>query len=177
MDDFVPIAKSDAAAHMRQESLRLNLEDLRGQLTLRLTILLLAVAQLMVLFYDSPVPFPVDMVLFWLSMSTVGLLVLWLRGEYPVWGRRLLAGGMTAVLLLGMWLFPMPWIPYTGLLLVFATSMLVRNGELGTAVAIGALAVYLSRAGLRAYDLAPFLSLLVLAVAIAPVARRKAGRF
>ncbi|MBK8984969.1 MAG: response regulator [Chloroflexi bacterium] len=172
MDDFVPIAKNDAAAHMRQESLRLNLEDLRGQLTLRLTILLLAVAQLMVLFYDSPVPFPVDMVLFWLSMSAVGLLVLWLRGEYPVWGRRLLAGGMTAVLLLGMWLFPMPWIPYTGLLLVFATSMLVRNGELGTAVAVGALAVYLSRAGLRAYDLTPFLSLLVLAVAIAVLAMR-----
>ena len=172
MTDIVPTINLNDAPYERRESLRVNLEDLRGQLTLRLAILLLVVGQLLVLFYDSPVPFPLDMVLYWLFISAVGVLVLWLRGDHPVLARRLLAGGMTAVLLIGMWLFPMPWIPYAGLLLVFAASMLARNGELGTAVAVGLLAVYLSRAGLRAYDLTPFLSLLVLAVAIAVLAMR-----
>ncbi len=172
MADSAPAFIFAATPQLRSENLRLNLEDLRRQLTLRLAILVLAVAQLLVLFYESPVDFPLHMLLFWFTISVVGVLVLWLRGDHPTWARRLLVWGVTAVLLLAMVLFPMPWIPYAGLLLVFANSMLVRNSELGTAVAVGGLAVYLSYTGWRAYDLAPFLSLLVVAAAIAVLAVR-----
>lgn len=66
----------------------------------------------------------------------------------------------------------MPWIPYTGLLLIFGNSLLVRNSEFGTAVAVGAWAAYLSLNDQRAYDLAPVLCLLVLSAAIAVLAVR-----
>lgn len=46
MTDIVPTIKFPDTAQPRLESLRVNLEDLRGQLTLRLVILVLAVAQL-----------------------------------------------------------------------------------------------------------------------------------
>jgi hypothetical protein len=72
MTDIVPTINLNDAPYERRESLRVNLEDLRGQLTLRLAILLLVVGQLLVLFYDSPVPFPLDMVLYWLFISAVG---------------------------------------------------------------------------------------------------------
>ncbi|MCB8985429.1 MAG: response regulator [Ardenticatenaceae bacterium] len=170
MADIVPLLKLDNQPQLRSENLRLNLEDLRRQLTLRLAILVLAVAQLLVLFYESPVDFPLDMLAFWFAVSVLGVLVLWLRGDHPTLARRLLVWGITAVLLLAMWLFPMPWIPYAGLLLVFANSMLVRNSEFGTAVAVGGWTVYLYQTGLRPYDLAPFLSLLAVAVAIAVLA-------
>ncbi len=172
MVDFVPTVKIEADSHLRLESQRVNLEDLRSQLTLRLAILLLVVAQLMILFYESPVPFPLDMILFWLSLTSLGLLVLWLRGDHPVWGRRLFVAGTTAVLLLAMFLFPFAWLPYVGILLVFAHSMLVRNSEGLTAVLIAAAALYLGQNGLRAYDLAPLLGLLLLAVAIAVLSVR-----
>ena len=45
---------------MRDANVQLNLQDLRGQLTVRLAIMLLAVAQLLILVYDSPVTFPID---------------------------------------------------------------------------------------------------------------------
>ncbi|MBP6470878.1 MAG: response regulator [Chloroflexi bacterium] len=172
MTDIVPTIKFPDAAQPRLESLRVNLEDLRGQLTLRLVILVLAVAQLLVLFYESPVAFPLDMLLFWFAVSALGVSVLWLRVDHPAVARWALVWGATAVLLLAMWLFSMPWIPYTGLLLVFGNSLLVRNSEFGTAVAVGALAAYLSLNDLRPYDLAPVLCLLVLAAAIAVLAVR-----
>jgi signal transduction histidine kinase/CheY-like chemotaxis protein len=156
----------------RRESLGVNLEDLRGQLTLRLVVLLLAMSQLLILFYESPVPFPLDMVFYWLSLSGLGLFVLWVRGTQPVAARRVLTGGLTANLLLGMWLFPQPWLPYVGLLLVFSNSMLVRNSEFVTAGAVGILAVYLNQMELRIYDLGPFIGLLLMAVAISVLAMR-----
>lgn len=54
----------------------------------------------------------------------------------------------------------------------FGNSLLVRNSEFGTAVAVGAWAAYLSLNDQRAYDLAPVLCLLVLSAAIAVLAVR-----
>lgn len=90
----------------RLKSLHTNLEDLRQQLTLRLVLLLLASAQLIILFYDSPVAFPADMVFFWFSLTTLGAAVLWLRGDHHTLARHLLVWGSLAEAVLAMWLFP-----------------------------------------------------------------------
>lgn len=157
---------------LRQASLRLNLEDLRGQLTLRLTILVLLTAQLIILMYESPVAFPVDMILFWLSLTGLGLLILWLHERYPNLVRHLLVWGMLAALLAAMGLFPPIWLPFTGLVLVFCSSMLVHGSEFVTAVAVMGTAVLLNQNGLRAYELGPIAFLLFLAVAVAALAVR-----
>jgi len=112
---MVQTATSDT---LRLESLHTNLEDLRKQLTLRLALLLLATAQIIILFYDSPVAFPVGMVAFWFSLTALGLSVLWLRSDHHALARHLLVWGTVAETVFAMWLFPESWVPYVGVLLV-----------------------------------------------------------
>ncbi|MCP4363647.1 MAG: hybrid sensor histidine kinase/response regulator [Chloroflexi bacterium] len=160
------------ATLMRESNLRLNLEDLRGQLTLRLAGLLLIIAQLIVLVYNSPVPFPLNMILFWLSLTSLGLLILWLRESHPTLTRHIFVWGTTAELIIAMILFPNTWLPYVGLVLVFSNSMLAHSSEFITAVFVGFTAVLLNQNGLRQYELGPFLSLLIVSVMVATLASR-----
>ena len=133
MATAAPYRDSDS---LRLESLHTNLDDLRKQLTLRLVLLLLAAAQLIILFYNSPVAFPVGMVAFWFSLTTLGVTVLWLRSDHQNLGRHLLVWGTIAETVFGMWLFPESWVPYVGVVLVFSNSLIVKWSEVVTAVII-----------------------------------------
>jgi len=167
---MVQTATSDT---LRLESLHTNLEDLRKQLTLRLALLLLATAQIIILFYDSPVAFPVGMVAFWFSLTALGLSVLWLRSDHHALARHLLVWGTVAETVFAMWLFPESWVPYVGVLLVFSNSLMVKWSEFATAVIIFLTALLLhTYSPSHVYDLAPLFSMLVLAVAIAALAVR-----
>ncbi|PID85928.1 MAG: hypothetical protein CSB13_05525 [Chloroflexi bacterium] len=158
---------------LRLENLHTNLEDLRKQLTLRLVLLLLPTAQLIILFYDSPVAFPVGMVFFWFSLTMLGLTVLWLRSEHHTLARHLLVWGSIAAIILAMWLFPHSWIPYAGIVLVFSNSLMVQWSEFGTAVLIFLAAILINNLSPgHNYDWGSLLGLLILAVAIAALAVR-----
>ena len=167
---MVQTATSEA---LRLQSLHTNLDDLRKQLTLRLVLLLIASAQVIIVFYDSPVAFPVGMFAFWASLTVLGLTVLWLRSDHHSLARHLLVWGAVTETVFAMWLFPASWIPYVGVVLVFSNSLLVKWSEMGTAVIIF-LAAYLLNlySPGHAYDLAPLFGILVLAVAIATLAVR-----
>ena len=165
MATATPIQDTDA---LRLESLHTNLDDLRKTLTLRLVLLLLAAAQLIILFYNSPVAFPVGMVTFWFTLTALSLTILWLRSDHHTLARHLLVWGTIAETIFAMWLFPESWVPYVGVLLVFSNSLMVKWSEFATAVLIFLAAFLLQTTSpIHQYDLAPLFSILVLAVAIA----------
>ena len=158
---------------LRLKSLHTNLDDLRKQLTLRLVLLLLATAQLIILFYDSPVAFPTSMIFFWFSLTALSLVILRLRSDHHTLARHLLVWGTVAETILAMWLFPASWIPYVGLLLIFSNSLIVKWSEFATAVIIFLMALLLNNFSPgHAYDMSPLLGMFILAVAIAVLAVR-----
>jgi signal transduction histidine kinase/CheY-like chemotaxis protein len=169
---FSPGGEPETAAD-RADSIRENLDDLRGQLTTRIALLSLVTSQLMLLFYDPPVSFPLNMLFFWAMLTGLCLLVLVLNGRRPRWARRLLAWGLVGALALVMVLFPMLWLPFVGVILIFVTGLLVSGGEVVTAVTIAGTAVFLTNQGGRAYDLTGILTVLALALAAAWLTARQ----
>ncbi len=157
----------------RVAAIRENLDDLRGQLTAHIALLTLVTAQLMLLFYDPPVSFPVDMLFYWAGLTGLCLLALALNTRSTIWARRLLAWGLAAALAVMMALFPVTWLPFLGAILIFVAGLLVSGGELVTAVTIGMTAVWLTNQGSRAYDLTGVLTVLALALAAAWLTARQ----
>ena len=98
----------------RADAIRENLDDLRGQLTARIALLALVTAQLMLLFYNPPVSFPLDMLFYWAGLTRLCLLALALNSRRPIWARHVLAGGLTVALAVMMALFPVEWLPFVG---------------------------------------------------------------
>ncbi|MCL4266045.1 MAG: response regulator [Anaerolineae bacterium] len=155
------------------DSIRDNLDDLRGQLTTRIALLALVTAQLMLLFYDPPVSFPLDMLFYWTGLTGLCLLALVLNTRRPRWARRLLAWGLAAALAVMMVLFPVAWLPFVGAILIFVTAVLVSGGEVVTVVIVGGTAVWLTNQGSRVYDLTGVLTVLALALAAAWLTARQ----
>jgi len=170
---LLPSEDKSEAVPERGQGIQDNLDDLRGQLTTRIALLALVTAQFMLLFYDPPVNFPLDMLTYWALFTGFCLLVLGLNGRRPIWARRLLAFGLAAALAFMMLLFPVNWLPFMGSILIFIAGMLISGGEVMTAVIIGGTAVWFTSQGNRAYDLAGVLTVLTLAMAAAWLTARQ----
>ncbi len=147
--------------------MQLNLDDLRGRLAQRLAMLAIGVAQTFILFYESPEPFPVPAIGFWLLLTGTGVGALSLSGQRPRLARHVLVWGLTAVLLFAMIFLPAPWLPFVGVLLIFCQAMLVQGSEFITGALLAGTAVYLGTVQNYPYPLAGVLTNLVLAVLIA----------
>jgi signal transduction histidine kinase/CheY-like chemotaxis protein len=156
----------------RDADIRHNMDDLRRQLISRLAVLALLLAQFTILFYNPPVRFPVDILLFWLSLTGLSLLALKLNDGRSPFTRHLLTWGLLLELLLAMYLFPFAWLPFIGAALIFAGGMLVSGSEWVTAVAVWGTAVILNQNGLRDYALAGTFIVLALAAVITWLAAR-----
>lgn len=152
---------------LQDETVRLNLDDLRGRLAQRLALLALAVAQFFILFYESDEPFPLPAIGFWLLLTAVAVTALALSNSKPRLARHLLVWGLTAVLLYAMFLLPAPWLPFMGVLLIFCQAMLVQGSEFITGTAMAGTAVYLTVGQNYPFPLAGILTNLFLAVIIA----------
>jgi signal transduction histidine kinase/CheY-like chemotaxis protein len=145
-----------------------NLGDLRGQLAGRMALLLMGVSALGMWLAkpgpEEPVPAAFGL---WTALLALSLGA-WLSvGTRPALARRLLIWGLTACLLAAMGLYSDPWLPFLGLLLTFIGALLVSAGELVTAGAVTAMAVWLTYSGARAYPLSGLLMALALGVALA----------
>ncbi len=151
----------------QDETVQLNMDDLRGRLAQRLALLAIGVAQFFILFYESPSPFPVPAIGFWLLLTGLGIGALSLAGRSPRLARHLLVWGSTAVLLFAMFFFPANWLPFVGVLLIFCQAMLVQGSEFITGTALAGTAVYLAIVQNYPYSLAGILTNLFLAVIIA----------
>ncbi len=151
----------------QDETVRLNIDDLRGRLVRRLALLAIGVAQLFILFYESSTPFPLPAIGFWLMLTGLGLGVLSLSDRSPRLARHLMVWGLTAVLLYTMFYFPAPWLPFGGVLLIFVQAMLVQGSEFITGTMLAGTAVYLAVVENYPFPLAGILINLILAVMIA----------
>ena len=151
----------------QDETVQLNMDDLQGRLAQLLALLAIGVAQLFILFYESPTPFPVPAITVWLLLTGLGLGTLWLANRSPRLARYLLVWGLTAVLLFAMFFFPLSWLPFMGVLLIFCQAMLVQGSEFITGTAIAGTAVYLDTGLNYPYALAGILTNLLLSVIIA----------
>lgn len=152
---------------LQDETVQLNMDDLRGRLAQRLAFLALTVAQFFILFYESAEPFPLPAIGFWLLLTAVSLGALSLSGRKPRLARHLLVWGLTAVLLYAMFFLPTPWLPFVGILLIFCQAMLVQGSEFITGTAMAGTAVYLTVTQNYPFPLAGILTNLFLAVIIA----------
>src|SRR5438552_10188335 len=83
----------------------------------------------------------------------------------PAWASYVLIGGSITLLVVGMWLFPNPWLPYLGLVCVFVSAMLINNGGLFTAACIVGVSILLNIMAGRSY----FLVELTVALGLAAV--------
>ncbi len=138
--------------HSRPE-LRENMDDVRRQLSYQLALVAIGVAQAMILFYDPPTPFPWNMLCTWATLTSMGVLVLRLGSDRPQVARLLLAFGLPLLLVSGMGLFPMAWLPFVGVVLVFVAGILATGADVVAALLIGISAVILNQIGLRSYEL------------------------
>ena len=143
------------------------MDDLRGRLAQRLALLAIGVAQLFILFYESPTPFPLPAIAVWLLLTSLGVGALWLVNRSLRLARHFLVWGFTAVLLFAMFYLPAPWLPFVGVLLIFCQAMLVQGSEFISGMALAGTAVYLATVQNYPYPLAGILTNLFLAVIIA----------
>jgi len=145
-----------------------NLEELRSQLADRLALALMGVSALLVCLTWPYVSLSfIAIVLLAALLLGLGLTVRTLVSVHPALARHLLVWSLTAGLLAAMWLFPDPWFPFLGLMLIFVSAMLVSGGEFATAGIIAVIATWWTHSGARTYPLPQLLIALALGVTLA----------
>jgi len=142
-----------------------NLADLRGELAERLALWLAGVSWLLLLVAAFARGQIVTITLL-AGLIFLGLSVRVLMDKRPVLARHLLIWGLTGSMVITMWLYPSPWLPFLGLLLTFTAAMLVSNGGLITAAVIVGVATWLTLGGIRLYPLLDLFAAFLLGVGV-----------
>ena len=128
----------------------INFDSLRTELAARLTMLVIAVSGLGAWLCIPLAPFPLPSFALLLLLLAHALIVRRLLRKHPVFGRRLLVVGWIGLLLTAMTVLDASWLPYLGLLVTFASAVLVRRSEVvvfaATALASYGLVLLLGRA-------------------------------
>lgn len=145
----------------------INLEDLRRQLTIRLASLVMGASALGMWLLLPVDPFLQTELAFAGASLTLGALAYFLSQRHPIPARHLLIWGLTGELVAAMSVIDVPWLPFWGLPLSFAAAVLIPGSSLGTAGLVGALALWLTKSGARAYPLNGLGPALALGMALA----------
>ncbi len=142
-----------------------SLEELRARLTWNLGFALIGFGTLgaWYLLIRRDVPLVASGLL--CLVIVLGRLTQIVIGKRPQSASYLLVGGSVALLLVGMWMFPNPWLPYLGMVCVFVNAMLINNGGLFTAATIAGVSALLNISAGRSYPLLELTVALGLAVA------------
>ena len=151
---------------MIEEGHLVNLDDLRNELTRRLTFLLIGASGLALWLTLPQKPFPMASFVMFAILLCLGLAAQAWAETRPVVARYVLVWGQTAGLLLAINLFPAAWVPFSGLLLIFVNAVLVRDGDVITAGLIAAAAAGLMVQGSRAFPLLDLGVILVVGVVV-----------
>jgi signal transduction histidine kinase/CheY-like chemotaxis protein len=149
------------------ESNLANLEDLRIQLIVRLAMLLIGTSSFIAWSSLVQKPFSITLFVYFIALLGLGIGIQSLLDKRPVLAQHLLVWGLTVGLLAAMWLFPNPWLPFLGLLLIFIDTMLIAGSEWATAGLVTALAAWLKYNELRFYSLPELLVTLALGGVVA----------
>lgn len=155
MDDLYPDQQ------VTEQGVAINLDSLRTELAQRLSLLLIVSGGLGLWLCIALSPFPIT--LFGLLTLLVAhcVVVRKLLPVRPILGRRLLVVGLTIILVVAMIVLDEPWMPFLGLLLVFASAVLSRHSEIFVSTVV-CIAILLLNVGLgRDYPLPDLIVLLV----------------
>ncbi len=139
------------------------LEELRSQLARRLSFVLIGFGILgawyLLLRRDLPLLASGLLCL----VVALGYFVQTMNTTNPTVARHLLVWGMVGHLLLAMLVFQSAWLPYMGILYVFLSAMLIKNGGLFVTACVAFFAATLNVTGLRSYPFTELTVSLVLA--------------
>jgi len=144
-----------------------NLEELRGMLAGRIALALMVAGGIGALQTLPRAHFPALTFVMWSAFLTLGVLGWHVNRLLPVVARHLLIGGSTALLLAGMVIFPVDWLPLFGLLIITFGAMLVSGAEVASALAVIGCMAWLTLSGRRSYDLLDLTAGLVLGTVLA----------
>ncbi len=140
-----------------------SLEELRCQLTWQLGLVVIGFGLLSAWYavIERRIPFAVSGLLCLVAGS--GRVIQLLTTRKPVLARHLLIWGTLVYVFAAMALFPNPWLPYLGVLGVFVSAILMKNGGIFTAIGIATFSTILNASGARSYPLLELATTLVLA--------------
>lgn len=96
-------------------------------------------------------------------VSLVGRLAQLLLSKHPTLACYGLVWGCVALVLVGMGLFPDPWLPYLGVVCVFVSAVLINNGGLFTTASIAGAVAILNLTAQRTYPFWELTTTLMLA--------------
>jgi signal transduction histidine kinase/CheY-like chemotaxis protein len=142
-----------------------SLEELRCDLTRRLGYVLISfgIVGAWYALIRRDLPFAASGLL--VLLGVLGRAIQVMMSDYPAQARHALVWGTIALLLMAMLMFADPWLPYLGVLCVFVSATLIRNGGLFTALLIAVLAAAFNATGARTYPLLEIAATLALAAA------------
>ena len=136
-----------------EHGLTVNLENLRFQLTERLSWLVVALGAVGLWWVLPQAVFLAQYFMLWVGVLLLGLLSRVLNAHHPRLARHGLIWGGLLILGSAMWFLGADWLPFWGVLLLFAGEMLIRGSSLGVTVLVMALALFLNSVEVRAYPL------------------------
>ncbi|MBI1877708.1 MAG: response regulator [Chloroflexi bacterium] len=144
-----------------------NLEDLRGQLTQRVVLIVAFASSLLMWLTLSYWPFPFRVFGFGGALLGLSLAVRALTPIRSALARHLLVWGLTSGLLAAMGWFTYDWLPFLALPLIFIGAMLASGSGLIIAALVTLLAIWLERLGVRDYPMSELLFMLSLGTVLA----------
>jgi hypothetical protein len=109
---------------LTEPTAKINLEELRSQLTGRVATLLICIGGLAMWMDLSNENFPTIVSGLWAGLLVVSLVAWRTNNRQPGLARHVLVWGLTAGLVAGMYLFTDAWIPFLGLPLGFISALL-----------------------------------------------------
>ncbi len=142
---MIHLLQSILPPQLGDEASRANLEDLRQQLTGRLAFALV-VAGVFMAWSVLPVR-PLNIIVFGLALALAGAGVgAWqLNKQHARLARHTLAWSMTTLLLVAIGLIEAPWLPFLGLLVIFANAFLIWSSGLLAAGATSTVVLWLNQ--------------------------------
>jgi len=143
----------------------INLEELRARLAGSVALVpLIAAAGLVVYLIQLGRPVSIGSLSVVVALSALSLGVLRLNETRPRLACHLLVWALTLGFVIAMAINAEPWLPFTGLTLVFISGLLITGAQILTGGALLAAAAWLGVSGARAYPLTMLLVALVLNV-------------
>lgn len=127
-----------------------NLTDLRDELAERLALTFIIMGWIaLVFFVFTDAPFSLIFML--LLLVALGIGVRMLLAQNSNWARQVLVWGLTGVLLIAIWHFPDPILPFFGLLLIITAAFLIPGSDILVAILITFFTLWMAYSDDRPY--------------------------
>ncbi|MCP4541768.1 MAG: response regulator [Chloroflexi bacterium] len=146
----------------------LHRKELHSQLAERIALLMIGTSGLVIWLLSGFMGYlPASEIGLSSAMLLTGVVTWALVKIQPMLARHLTVWGLTAGLVAAMKLFPVSWLPFLGLMLVFVGAMMLRGGGFVVAGMVTVAAIWLTSQGIRDYPLFGLLVSLIISMTLA----------